>query len=95
MSSSLRRSAVTRACIRPACTVVMRGTAQQARDQKNHQLMSVLSFRNTSSITGEGNLQTNSACLAFQSRLFTWSDKITPLIFKSSGINTSKGYPLT
>jgi len=56
--------------------------------------ISVCSFCITSSTVPKGNLQTNSACLIFQSRLFTWSDKIAPLIFNPSGINTSNGYPL-
>jgi len=55
----------------------------------------VLNFCTTSLNAADGNLQANSAFLAFQSRLFTWSDKIAPLTSNPSGILISKGYPLT
>ena len=51
----------------------------------------VTSFWSTSEIVSVGKVQTNSAFLARQSKLLTWSDNIAPATGSPAGIRTSNG----
>ena len=59
------------------------------------QLNNVFSLFKALIATSSGRRHINSIFLIFQSRLFTWSVRMAPEIFRPSGINTSNGYPFT
>lgn len=78
------RRPVTRA------TVIMLAEAQRGADQRR-----VETFASTSMMTCGGACSANAAVLAFQSRLFNWSARTTPVICPFAGKATSNGYPFT
>ena len=54
----------------------------------------ILTFFSTSSMVWSGTLLIKVAFLIFQSKLFNWSDRITPVTFNPSGSMISEGYSL-
>ena len=66
-------------------------SSQQPIVKFSHCDNNVASFWSTSEIVPVGKVHINSAFLARQSKLLTWSDKIAPAIGNPAGIRTSNG----
>lgn len=73
--------------------LIPKGNAAREKITSTDQCKRRESFCKTALNMLAGTFTAKRACRAFQSKLFTWSVSMTPLVFTPRGSATSKGYP--